>query len=213
MKILLVDDHALFRAGLRLLLRAIRSDALILEASDIDAALTIAAREPDLQLCLLDLMLRNERGLDVLSRLRELAPEVAIVIVSASEEPQAVRQSIDAGAMSFIPKSATPEELSEALRQVLAGHVYLPSAVISHLSQVPAPQVSLTPRQTEVLNALSRGLVTKSIARELGLSEHTVKEYIGTLFQLLGVHNRTEAVVVASRLGLRSAAAGERLKS
>ena len=204
MKILVVDDHALFRAGLRLLLRAIRSDAQIMEASFIDEALAIAAREPDLQLCLLDLMLRDERGLDVLTRLRELAPNVAIVVVSASEEAQAVRQSIDAGAMSFIPKSASPEELSEALRQVLDGHVYLPSAVIAQLSRTPVPQVSLTPRQTQVLNALSRGLVTKSIARELGLSEHTVKEYIASLFQLLGVHNRTEAVVVASRFGLRT---------
>lgn len=204
MKILVVDDHALFRAGLRLLLRAIRSDAQIMEASFIDEALAIAAREPDLQLCLLDLMLRDERGLDVLTRLRELAPNVAIVVVSASEEAQAVRQSIDAGAMSFIPKSASPEELSEALRQVLDGHVYLPSVVIAQLSRTPVPQVSLTPRQTQVLNALSRGLVTKSIARELGLSEHTVKEYIASLFQLLGVHNRTEAVVVASRFGLRT---------
>ena len=204
MKILVVDDHALFRAGLRLLLRAIRSDAQIMEASFSDEALAIAAREPDLQLCLLDLMLRDERGLDVLTRLRELAPNVAIVVVSASEEAQAVRQSIDAGAMSFIPKSASPEELSEALRQVLDGHVYLPSVVIAQLSRTPVPQVSLTPRQTQVLNALSRGLVTKSIARELGLSEHTVKEYIASLFQLLGVHNRTEAVVVASRFGLRT---------
>jgi DNA-binding NarL/FixJ family response regulator len=205
-KILLVDDHALFRAGLRLLLRAIRADAQILEASASDEAVALAAREQP-QLCLLDLKLRQEEGLDALARLREAAPALVIVVVSANEEPGAIRRSLDAGAMGYIPKSAPPEVLGEALRQVLAGRAYLPAAMHAQLAPDAGPRVSLTPRQSQVLGALGRGLPTKLIARELALSEYTVKEYIAGVFQALGVHNRTEAVIAASRLGIDLSAA------
>lgn len=199
MKILLVDDHALFRAGLRLLLATISRDATILEAATLDEALALAAQHPDLALCLLDLALKHENGLTALQRLKEIAPDVAIVIVSAAEENAVIRSCLDAGAMSFIPKSAAPELLTEALRQVLEGRIYLPTQIYDEL---PAPRPNLTPRQLDVLACLSRGLPTKSIARELGLSEHTVKDHLTSIFQALGARNRTDAVIRASQFGL-----------
>ncbi|MGD9943157.1 MAG: response regulator [Burkholderiaceae bacterium] len=203
-QILLVDDHALFRAGLRMLCATLQRDVQVLEAATIAEALRLTEAHPQLKLCLLDLALRNEDGIDALSRLKEAAPGVAVVIVSATEESAVIRRCLDAGAMSFIPKSAGPEMLTEALRQVLAGHVYLPQGVTESAGEaVPrAGMPALTPRQLDVLRALCRGLPTKLIARELDLSEYTVKDHITAIFQSLGVRNRTEAVIRAVRLGL-----------
>ncbi|QSA97141.1 response regulator [Methylococcus sp. EFPC2] len=201
-KILLLDDHALFRAGLRLLLETLGKDAVVLEAGTIGEALALASRHPDLPLCLLDLNLRNEHGLDALARIKATAPDVAIVVISSTEESGAIQACIEAGAMSFIAKSAPPETLAVALRHVLAGEIYLPPP-FDRPAEPDAPPVALSPRQRDVLRGLCRGLPTKSIARELGLSEHTVKDYIASVFQLLGVHNRTEAVIEAARLKLR----------
>lgn len=200
MKILLVDDHALFRAGLRLLLSSIQSDAQILEAEDTRGALELAALHPDLPLCLLDLALGQGHGLETLAQLKQVAPEVAVVVVSASTDGAVVRSCLDAGAMSFIPKSLGPQTLMMAVRQVLAGSIYLPEELLKSIAAPAAPQ--LTPRQLDVLAGLCRGLPSKSIARELQLSEYTVKEYVSALFQALGVHNRTEAAIAATRLGL-----------
>lgn len=200
MKILLLDDHALFRAGLRLLLGAIAPASTVLEAGAIDEALAIAGRYPELELCLLDLGLRNENGLAALAKIKAVIPEVAVVVVSASEESALIRACIDAGAMGYIAKSAPPEELDKALRHVLAGAVYLPPGIFEGIADFPV--VNLSPRQRDVLRGLCRGLSRKDIARDLSLSEHTVKEYLAGLFQLLKVHNRTEAVIMAGKLRL-----------
>jgi DNA-binding NarL/FixJ family response regulator len=202
MKILLVDDHELFRAGLRMLLSTIDHNATILEASTLGEALALAAKHPDLQLCLLDLALKGERGLDGLQQIKESAPNVAVVVVSALEDISAVHRCIDAGAMSFVPKSAPPQVLTEALRQVLAGAVYLPDEVLNDSTSHAVVAPNLTPRQLEVLHALSLGSPTKAIARKLDISESTVNEHIAVIFRALGVHNRTQAVIEAGRLGL-----------
>jgi DNA-binding NarL/FixJ family response regulator len=199
MKILIIDDHALFRAGLRMLLRTIGHEVVSFEAATIAEALATIAEHADIELCLLDLSLKNEQGLDAIQRIKDAAPGIAVVVVSGVEESGTIRSCVDAGAMSYIPKSVAPEVLTQALQRVLAGAVYLPEQVMSALAASPPP-AALTPRQEQVLQCLSRGLPTKLIARELQLSEHTVKEYIANIFQALGVHNRTEAVIKASRL-------------
>lgn len=202
MKILLLDDHALFRAGLRLLLDTLGRYSTTLEAGTIDEALAIAIAHPDLQLCLLDLNLRNENGLTALARIKSAAPDVTVVVVSSSDDAALVRTCLDAGAMSFISKSAAPEVLAEALKHVLAGAIYLPPRMLDTEVDSSGPPITLSPRQRDVLRGLCRGLSTKSIARNLSLSDHTVKEYITAIFRLLKVHNRTEAVIKASRMKL-----------
>jgi DNA-binding NarL/FixJ family response regulator len=202
MKILIVDDHALFRAGLRMLLPSISRDVTCLEAATIAEAAALLAQHPDLQLCLLDLSLKNENGESAIRQIKQDAPQVAVVIVSGTDDPATIRSCIDAGAMSFIPKTVTPEVLTTALQHVLAGAVYLPEQIISAMDEVPQ-RPSLTPRQMQVLNCLSRGLPTKLISRELNLSEHTVKEYIALVFQAVGARNRTEAVIKAGQLRLQ----------
>ena len=175
MKILLIDDHALFRAGLRLLLRTIEPAAEVLEAATLDDAYGLCATH-SIQVCLLDLMLRAENGFAALTHLKACAPEMPIVVVSGAEDLRTIQQCIDAGAMSYIPKSLPPEVLTEALHSVLHGRVFLPEQVLDIARRSPRP--ALTPRQLEVLHFLSLGFPTKAIGRELNLSEHTVKEHI-----------------------------------
>lgn len=201
LKVLIVDDHALFRSGLRMLLVALNSGVTCVEAASAAEARARIAEHPDIELCLLDLALRNETGLGVIGLIKEAAPRIAVVVVSGVDEVTTIRQCIDAGAMSFIPKSAAPETLTQALRHVLAGEVFLPEQVATAL-EARRPTARLTTRQLQVLQALSRGLPTKVIARELSLSENTVKEHIGVVLETLGARNRTEAVIIASRLGI-----------
>jgi DNA-binding NarL/FixJ family response regulator len=200
MNILLVDDHALFRAGMRMLLGGIYQGATIWEAGAIAEAVALAKEHPEIDVCLLDLAFRDESGLAGLQLIKGTAPKAALIVVSAAEDSATIRACIDRGAMSFIPKSLGPAVLTQALRHVLAGAVYLPEQITGSDNIAPAPQ--LTPRQLDVLRCLSRALPTKLIARELQLSEHTVKEHIALIFAALGVHNRTEAVIRSSQLRL-----------
>lgn len=202
MKTLLVDDHALFRAGLRLLLGTIDRDADVTEVASVAQALSYVAGHPDLDLCLLDLALKNESGLNAISQLKEIAPGVAIVVVSAAEDSATILACLEAGAMSFISKSSAPEVLTHALRRVLAGDIYLPDQISESPDAVSMPKLPFSPRQLEVMSALSRGLPNKLIARELGLSEYTVREYISAIYRSLGVHSRTQAVIKVAQLGI-----------
>ena len=204
MHILLVDDHALFRAGLRLLLASLRPEVRFLEAASIEAALAQARDHEDVRVCLLDLDLKQDQGLPAIGRIKQCAHNAAVVIVSAADDPVTVRACIEAGAMSYITKSSPPDVLTLALRRVLDGEVFLPRSVQIEGGGAVAPVRTLTRRQQDVLAGLNRGLSTKLIARELAISEHTVKEYLSDIFRLLEVHNRTEAVIAASRLRLRS---------
>lgn len=201
MNILLVDDHALFRAGLRMLLGSICAGAAVWEAGSVAEAEAFAMQHEELDLCLLDLALKQENGLGGLERIKAAAPQAAVIVVSAAEDSATIRACLDRGAMSFIPKSLGPAVLTQALRHVLAGTVFLPDQILTASGDASAVP-SLTGRQRDVLRCLSRALPTKLIARELRLSEHTVKEHIALLFQALGVHNRTEAVIRGSQLRL-----------
>lgn len=185
-----------------MLLATLNRHVICVEAGSPAEARARIAEHPDIELCLLDLALRNETGLGVIGQVKEAAPRIAVVVVSGVDEVAIIRQCIDAGAMSFIPKSAAPETLTQALRHVLAGEVFLPEQVATALDARLPNTPHLTARQLQVLQALSRGLPTKLIARELSLSENTVKEHIGAVLEALGARNRTEAVIIASRLGI-----------
>jgi DNA-binding NarL/FixJ family response regulator len=216
MKILLVDDHPLLRGGMRFLLRSLDADLETDEADDCNQALELVA-EHSYDLVLLDLKMPGLNGLDALAALRNAAPGIPLVVLSGESDPGIVRAAIEGGAMGFIPKSSTPEVLIQALRLVLAQGVYLPTVVLeaarsgtasAPLAQTAADDAALpgiSPRQMEVLHRIIKGKPNKVIARELDLSEGTVKAHVSAVFQALGVHSRTEAVYAAAKLGLRLA--------
>lgn len=214
MNILLVDDHALFRSGLKFLLQQLDTGLVLDEAGNCAQALErAAARRYDL--VLLDLNMPGVSHLDALAALRDAVPDAPVVVLSGEADPNVVRAAIERGAMGFIPKSATPEVLIEALRLVLAHGVYLPLEVLtmSAPAQPPASapaggdgaaaQPGLTPRQLEVLRYVIQGKPNKVIARELNLSEGTVKTHLSSVLRAFGARNRTEAVFAAAKQGLR----------
>ena len=223
MKILVVDDHPLIREAMRTVLKQLDSSMQVLEAGNCDDALAIAASEPDLSLVLLDLRMPGTSGLDGLATLRERHPAVPVVVLSASEDRNEVMRAIDLGAMGFIPKTQPSRVMVGALKLVLAGGVYLPAEIMSQPAAAPgvaqdeppyraAPptpaELGLTPRQTEVLSLLVQGKPNKVICRDLNLAEGTVKIHVAAILKALGVMNRTQAVVVVSRLGLKLAPLG-----
>jgi DNA-binding NarL/FixJ family response regulator len=171
----------------------------ILEASCLTEALTRIAPFTDAQLCLFDLASAEGDGIRGLRQLRIVAPEMAIAVVSSSEDAGAVHACLAAGAISYIPKSASPAVLMEALREVLAGRIYLPVHGGLDGPPVRPARPVVTSRQRDVLRGLCQGLPNKSIANRLGISEYTVREHIATLFRILGVANRTQAVIRSSR--------------
>ena len=212
MYILVVDDHALLRGGMRFLLRSLDPGLQMDDAADCAQALErVAARNYDL--LLLDLKMPGLNGLEALDALREAAPATPLVVLSGEDDPGVVRAAIERGAMGFIPKSSTPEVLVQALRLVLAHGVSLPPAVLGSARAAPATSLGasgevllpgLTLRQMDVLRCVIRGLPNKIIARELDVSEGTVKAHLTLVLRALGVHNRTEAVYAAAKLGLRA---------
>jgi len=214
MNVLLIDDHALFREGLKFLLRSLDAALEVDEASDCAKALEHAATR-SYDLVLLDLKMPGVAGLEALAALREAVPGAPLVVLSGEDNPGVVRAAIERGAMGFIPKSSTPEVLIQALKLVLARGVYLPPAVldaagpasapVSAASQATAGQTlpGLTPRQMDVLRCVIQGKPNKIIARELEVSEGTVKAHLSSVLHALGTRNRTEAVYAAAKLGLR----------
>jgi DNA-binding NarL/FixJ family response regulator len=213
MNVLLIDDHALFREGLKFLLRSLDAALEVDEAGDCAKALEHAASR-NYDLVLLDLKMPGVAGLDALAALRDAIPAAPLVVLSGEDNPGVVRAAIERGAMGFIPKSSTPEVLIQALRLVLARGVYLPPAVLD-AARAPAsvaPHGSamedmvlpgLTPRQMDVLRCVIQGKSNKVIARELDVSEGTVKAHLSSVLRALDASNRTEAVYAAAKLGLR----------
>ena len=207
MKVLLVDDHELAREGLKSVLPALGVAIELDEAGTCAQALERASQRT-YDLVLLDLGLPDGSGMEALRVLREKHPEMPLVVVSGTYDTKIVFEAIEAGAMGFIPKSATRKVLVGALQLVLAGGVYLPPAVLETPVRTgkplpapsPSPSLGLTPRQLDVLRWLIQGKPNKVIARELGVAESTVKVHCQAIFTALGVSNRTEAVCVAAQL-------------
>lgn len=214
MVVLVVDDHPLFREGLTQLLRDLDAQAEVLAEADARHGLAVAAARADLDLVLLDLTMPGMNGLDAVERFGEEAPGVPVVILSALEDPEQVRRALALGAVGYIPKSTPSPTMIDALRLVLGGGMYVPPLMLSAMGSgsEPAPQPAqrneqrapeaLTDRQIEVLALLATGKSNKLIARELGLSEKTVKAHITAVFRLLGVVNRTQAALEARHRGL-----------
>ena len=210
MNVLLVDDHVLFRQGLIHLLDGLDSNLTFVEADGVSDDLD---RKGPIDLVLLDMHMHGPEGTDAVAATRTKLPSATIVVISGDEDPTLIKRCIELGASGFIPKSSTQSVLITALRLVLAGGVYLPIPVLrasSNSREAPVAAAKerlelagLSPRQLEVLRMAIRGKSNKVIARELDVSEGTVKTHLSQAFRALQVANRTEAVYRAAELGIR----------
>jgi DNA-binding NarL/FixJ family response regulator len=207
MNLLLVDDHTLLRDGLRSLLSNLSPGLVIHEAASLEDAIR-ECESTTFRMVLLDLGLSTSRGLDTLTAFRSAVPNVAVIVLSGDQEPKLIRAAIDSGAVGFVPKSHSSDLMIAALRIVLSGGIYLPMHVLEADHGVGASTVHsgtdrafnrLTTRQQEVAKYLLQGSPNKVIARELGLSEGTVKAHVSAIFQIIGAKNRVEAVMLAAR--------------
>lgn len=207
LKILLVDDHELFRSGLCLLLSELAPDLQFAEAESCATALQLA-NEGGFDVVLLDYHLPGPQGLDALRILRERMDGASFVVLSGEDNPALIRCVIDAGAAGFIPKTSSQAVMLAALRLILAGGTYIPPNALAGLTPPPCASDTgalipnhLTLRQIDALRLAVQGKSNKLIARELDISEATVKAHLSTAFRILGVRNRTEAVFATARQG------------
>jgi DNA-binding NarL/FixJ family response regulator len=215
MKILVVDDHTLIREALREVLKEVRGDATVFEASTCREGMEFVAEHGDLRLIVLDLNLPDRDGFSALSELRERYPAISVVVLSGVQDRDTVLKALDLGALGFIPKSGKREVMLSALQMVFAGGIYIPPEALSR--EVPATtqpnrgttgtkpatpaDVGITERQVEVLALMMQGKSNKAICRVLQLAEPTVKNHVTAILKALKVSNRTEAVILVGEFG------------
>jgi len=229
MRILVVDDHPLIHEALRMILSEYSDTVDHESVIGFTEAGNRLARSPIIDLMLLDLGLPGFGGIDALTEMRRRFPDTPVVVISACEKADVIHSALEAGAMGFVPKTFKPSAIKTALHYVAAGGVFVPHQALggkgngsgngdaagmsfpSDDEKYPMPasdeqvreQLGLTPRQFEVLKLLVSGMTNKRIAHKLGLSDNTVKAHVGAVLRSLDASNRTEAVVMASRYGLR----------
>lgn len=206
MNLLLVDDHALFREALRALLGQVSPEVQVYEAASVEAA-TDECRSTSFRMVLLDLGLARTDGIQTLQQFRSAVNDVPVVVLSGEEDAGLIRDVLETGAAGYIPKSHTSEQMIGALRFIVAGGVYLPPEVLLPADRpAPAPAdkgrfALLSARQQQVARLLLQGQANKAIARELDLSEGTVKAHLSAIYQIIGARNRVEAVTLAAKHG------------
>ena len=213
MKTLLADDHPLMREGVRLVLAQLEPPVEIVDAHDYPSLFAQAALHGDLDLALVDLNMPGFVGMQGITRFRSRFPDIPLVLLSASVSPNDIRSALEAGALGYIPKAASTAEMLAALRQVLAGNIYVPPCLGSSDASLHAvapadfealQHSGLTARQLEVARLLAKGCANKAIGGMLAMSESTVKVHMAAIFKAFGVTNRTEAVLEIQRQLLKS---------
>jgi len=214
-RVIIVDDHPLFRVALKQALSGAFKGIKLDEAGTLDAVTAHLDRDSDVDLVLLDLKMPGVQGLSGLMFLRAQYPAIPIAIVSASDEPHIIRRALDLGASGFIPKSLAVEEMRRAIAAILEGGIWAPegldaaSAADREGDALAQRVATLTPQQMRVLMMLKEGLLNKQIAFQLGVSEATIKAHVSAILQKLDVGSRTQAVIAAARIdGEGHAAAG-----
>lgn len=229
MKVLLIDDHPLILSALQTVIEGLGDEVQVVGADSAAAARQTLKQHADFDLVLLDLQLGDASGFDVLDEFRAAYPALPVVVISASDRASDVIRSIDQGAMGFVPKRSSTEMLSQALKLVMSGGIYVPPMSLGNEapSSQPAPVapanqrlaqiqqaasspgfqtagsldgLSLTPRQTDVLALLLQGKPNKIIARELGVSVETIKDHVAAVLKALGVSSRTQAVLAVGQM-------------
>jgi DNA-binding NarL/FixJ family response regulator len=217
MKILVVDDHVLIRDALRGVLKELKGEADVLEASDCRQAMAlIAENADDLGLILLDLGLPDRDGFSALAEVRERYPAICVVVLSGQHDHASVVKALQLGALGYIPKSGQREVMLSALQLIFAGGRYIPPEILTPDSPTTVPgtkppaggrppaspaDLGLTERQLDVLALMMQGKSNKAICRVLDLAEPTVKNHVTAILKALKVTNRTEAVIAVRELG------------
>lgn len=212
MKFLVADDHHLIREGLRYALEGAFDDLLIREAANGDQVLSEVAKCPHLDLVLLDYFMPNTDGFELVSALCRRHPQIPVIILSAADDPVLMRKLLELGAAGYLSKATDHDAIVDAIRRVLAGGIYMPArAAVARINGAEAAPSApgetrrllerLTQRQRQVLRYMAHGMTNKDISRELAVSENTVKVHVTAILKALGVTNRTQAVLVAQRLG------------
>ncbi|AEV62994.1 MULTISPECIES: response regulator transcription factor [Pseudomonas] len=208
-KILIADDHPLFREAIHNVISDGFPGSEVMETADLDSALALTAEHDDLDLILLDLNMPGMHGLNGLINLRNEAPTIPVVIVSAEQDKQVVLQAITYGAVGFITKSSPRSQMTDAIEQILNGNVYLPPDIIRtqkspmgrRLNENPSfpPELlqALTRKQLLVLERMTKGESNKQIAYTLDIAETTVKAHVSAILRKLNVHNRVQAILSA----------------
>lgn len=206
LKIIIADDHPLFRQALVNILTSQFNELTIFEAETVGELNGILQQHDDAELLLLDLNIPNAHGFNTLVNIRNTFPHIGILVISGQEDKVTVSKSISFGAAGFIPKSTSVDEMLKAIKAVLAGQQWIPEGcgdlTSVTLDSVGSKIASLSPRQHKILMMFADGLLNKQIAYELGLSEATIKAHASAIFLKLGVHTRTQAVIAMSQLYL-----------
>jgi DNA-binding NarL/FixJ family response regulator len=205
-RLVIADDHPLFRNALRQAVASVVSSAVVDEAGSFEDLTALLEKDAEVDLILLDLTMPGISGFSGLIYLRAQYPAIPVVIVSASDDGATIRRSLDFGASGFIPKRFGVDTLRDAILKVMEGEIWVPadtdltSAVDPDMTKLRDRLVTLTPQQVRVLMMLSEGLLNKQIAYELGVSEATIKAHVSAILQKLGVESRTQAVIAAAKI-------------
>ena len=212
MQVLVTDDHQLFLDGVRHILEKLDSNVEVTESTSAEKTIGILESGQEFDLILIDLSMPGMDGLSILQRMHERKVWLPLVVVSAEEDVQKIKSALDSGALGFIPKSHSSQQMLAALHAILDGEIYIPANIEKQINVLEARRPlaeaqnnvalkssGITKRQQDVLQLIAKGYSNKQIASSLFLTEHTVKSHIGALFTALNASNRTECVQNAIR--------------
>jgi len=205
-RLVIADDHPLFRGALRESISGLLEKVEIAEAGTFDDLVGLLDRGSDVDLVLLDLTMPGARGFSGLMYMRAQYPSVPVIVVSANDDPATIRRCMGFGASGFIPKTLGVDAMRAAISRILGGGVWTPPDVDlgagsdAEAAELMARMATLTPQQVRVLMMLSEGLLNKQIAYQLSVSEATVKAHVSAILQKLGVESRTQAVIAAAKI-------------
>lgn len=209
-KLLVIEDHAMVREALLHTLKGLDEKVVTVGAADAESALQVLAIYDDIDLVLLDLMLPDTSGMSLLGVLRKRYPAIPIVILSALDDVDTVSRALRLGAAGFVPKSSSTEAMLSALREVLAGDIYLPARLRDRIereqgrgTRTAAERYGLTAGQTRVLDLLAQGKTNRQIAEMLAVTEGTVKIHVSAILKAMKVANRSQALLLAKKERLR----------
>jgi DNA-binding NarL/FixJ family response regulator len=213
-RVLMVDDHALFRDGMHYVLRQLADEVEVLDTGDIDEAFRLAEANPDIDLVLLDLNMPGSYGIPTAASFHQNFPSLPLVIVSGIDQPDDIERVIEIGAMGFISKMSAGKVMLSALRLVLDGEIYVPTQILGKHAGIGEPRsrcdgrltrdcaTGMTGRQLEVFKLAALGFSNKEIGLDLGVAESTIKVHLAAAYQTLHVKSRAEAIQAAQQLGI-----------